>query len=159
MVLPQFTAVEHISEQLPLVPEVICDTPKICIFFIVPCLFDQCRSRRERQHDVAPALLNRAVQHLNLMRRRIRIVWIKVCIADIITLDIVNTPLRVQIHNGIIVFLSACHIFPHAVHVWIPTADGGRVCNLICRDICSQHRQMLVCCDSRNPAHNVNAKL
>jgi len=159
MILPQLTPVKHVSKQRPPVPEIICDAPHIGIFFIVPRLVDQCRPRRERQHNAAPALFYRAVQHFNLMLCRVRIVRIEICITDIITLDIINAPLRIQTDDRIIIFLRASRIFAHAVHVGIPAADRRRICDLIGSDLGSQHWQVPVRCDPWNPPHDVNPKL
>ena len=159
MVLPQFTAPEHVVEQLPRIPEIIRDAPHVGIGFIMPCLFDQRRSRRQGEHDVPAALFNRMLQHFDLMRRRIRMFHVQIGIADIIAFDKIHTPLCVQRHDGIVIFLCARLSHTDAVHVGIPLTDRRRIRYIARQRVASQNRQMPVCRFPRNSPHDMDSKL
>ena len=158
MVLPQFTAFKHIQEQLPFIPEIIGYPPHIGIFFIMPGLFDEGRSRGKAQHNRPAAFFNGLMKHFDFVGRGIRIFFIQVSVADIIAFDIIHTPLCIKGKEGIVVSLTAFFLPAQAVHVRIPAADRGRISNLIRRLAASQHRKMLLRRRPGNPPHNMNAE-
>ena len=162
MILPLLAAAEHVQKKRPAVPEVIGNPPHVCILCIEPCTINVCRSRRKRQDDRPARLQNGAVNHLGLMPsgKLLHLTAVRVLsgIADIITFDKINSPVRIHLNQRIVICLS-CRNVPNTVHIRIPRADRIRIRDLIRRHIRSEHRKMPEGCRSRNSAHDMNTEL
>ena len=92
------------------------------------------------------------------MRCRVGIVRVCVGIADIVTFDVINTPLRVKADDRVIVLLRSFCVPADSVHIGIPHADRGRIRDFIRSDIRSEYRHMLMRCFPRDPAHDMDTE-
>ena len=91
------------------------------------------------------------------MACRIRIGRIDIGIADIIALDEINTPGSIKFHQGIIVSLSCLRI-ADTVHIWVPSTDGGRICDHIGSHVAALDLTMVMRSSSWDSAHDMDTE-
>ena len=157
MVLPFFAPVEHVQQGFPVVPEIVGNAPHIGILFIVPAFRNLRRSGRKAQHDGPPATLDGPAQHLHLVPAPITPVGMESGGANIIHLNEIHAPCGIELHDGIVIFLSGFAI-ADAVHIRVPLRNGVGVCNHIRSHIRSQYGQMVLCSSSGNASHDMDTK-
>ena len=157
MALPQFTSVEHIFQQSPVIPEIVGDPPHVGVGFVVPCFVDQGRSGRQGENDWSSAGPDRAGEHFYLMLSGEGIVRIQVGIADVIAFDKIDAPGRVKLQKRIVVSLSFRRA-AYTVHIRIPPADGTWVGDLICGYIRPFDRRVQMGGNPRDAPHDMDAE-
>ena len=157
MSLPERAAPEHILKERPLVPEIPRDAPHRRIPLVKCRLLDEGRPRREREHDLPPALLKRRREHLDLMLHRTRPAGQRVGVGHVVALDEIHAPGGVERRDRIIILLPRRRIL-HAVHMRVPPADRGRVRDLGRVRVRAEHRRVCVRRLPRDAAHDVDAE-
>ena len=157
MILPEFASVEHVFEQIPVIPEVICDPPHISIGLIVPCFVDQSRSRRKGKDDRVFTALDGFCEHFDLMTPRIWVGGVEIGVADVVALDKIYAPGSIQFQERIVISLSFGGV-AHAVHIRIPSADGAWIRHIRCVCVGSEHRGMQVSSNPRDAAHDMDSE-
>ena len=111
--------------KIPVVPEIVRDPPHIGILLEMLCFFDRGRTRRKTQHDVPPAAAAGLRNQFNLSPA------VRIFPCDVITFYKINTPLRIQPENTLIICPCRRMILTRAVHIRIPLADRVRIRRLV----------------------------
>ena len=159
LALPHLTALEHIFQQVPPVPEVVGDPPHVGVFAQVPGLFDHRRAGGQAEHHGPAALVDGLADHLDFLLRGVGGVGVGVGVADVVHLDEVHPPGGVQLEDGVVIGLGPGLRGVDAVHVRVPPADGVGRGNLVAGGVRPQHRQVLVHRQPGHPPHDVDAEL
>ena len=98
--LPGFALVKHIVQFVPNIPKIACQSPHICVFAKMVCLFTHCRSGRKRQNNFSAAVVNRLAQHFNFIIGTVRIVPLsELRHTNIVALYKIDIPTCVHIYN------------------------------------------------------------
>ncbi len=153
MFLPQLTAVEHIFQQIKIVPEIIRDPPHIGVGLVVPGLVYDGRSGGQGQHDGTAAALNGSGQHTDFV-----LAGGLVIAADIVAFDEIYAPGGIQFQQGVIISLSRRGIL-HAVHVRVPGADGGGDGHIVRRYFRALYGAVVMGGDPGDAPHDMDAEL
>ena len=156
--LPDLTALEHVEKKLPVVPEVIGDTPEVCIFPKMPGLLDHRRARTQGEHHRPAAAINRLPDHLDLLLRRVGIVRVGVRVADVVHLHVVDAPRGVQLEDRVVVGLRALFCMINPVHIRVPAADRPGVGDLVAGRVRPLHGERLMHGKPRHAPHDVDAE-
>ena len=136
-----------------MIPEVVGDSPHICILTIEVMLLHNCRSGRKTEYHISSALFNSLMKHFDFL-------FAGFCIhpADIITFDKIHSPGCVQLQQRVIVFLSPFFPWIYTVHIRIPIADGIGIRNLIGSKLSTLNLGTHICSPAGNPPHNMDTK-
>ena len=149
---PLFTTLKHIIEQFPVIPEIIGNTPHIGRLLVKLCLFQQRRPRRKAQDHLSAAIVQSFTQQDQFT------FFMRQFSGDVIALDKVYAPLRIQFEDTVVVLPRAFLLRIHAVHIGIPVADAVCLCHFSCRMFRTKDRCIPMYRLSGDTAHDMDTE-
>ena len=150
---PLLRPLEHALQQLPVIPEVVGDAPHVGVTLQMLGLLQRRGARGQGQHDVPPALAAGLGDQLNLP------LAVGIFPGDVVALDEVHAPGRVQPEDAVIVRPGAGGIAAQTVHVGVPGADGVGVGDLVTGAVAALDGQMAMGRHAGHAAHDMDAEL